>query len=254
MVTVFEALVLGVLQGVTEWLPVSSSGHLALMQNFMRVEVPVFFDVVLHLGTLLAVCAVYRQDLQEMIKSVLHLDFASEHGRLALLIVLASIPTAVIGFTFHDYFASLFTNIKAVGLALIFTGAVLYSTRNASGKKKIGGKHALAVGATQGVSIIPGVSRSGLTISAGLLLGLDREKVARFSLLLSIPAIIGAGIFEPILYGFGGVPAAPMAAGFAASLLVGYASIRLLLKLLSQGSFYKFAYYCWIVGAVALLI
>jgi len=252
MVSVLQALLLGVLQGVTEWLPISSSGHLVLMQQFMRVDVPIFFNIFLHLGTLLAVLAVYARDVRMMVSAVFRLDFKCEHGRLFVFIVLASIPTAVIGLGFHDFFSSLFSSATAVGVALIATGIILFMTRGKSGVGELNEKNSVIVGVAQGLAIIPGVSRSGATISAGMLLGLNRDKVARFSLLLSIPAIIGASILEPLLSDAGSVATQPLIVGFLASAVVGYVSIKILLKVLSQGSFHKFAYYCWLVGGIAV--
>lgn len=252
MVDVFQALLLGILQGVTEWLPISSSGHLALMQQLMNVDVPVFFDIVLHVGTLFAVLAVYSSDVEKIIAAVVRRDFKGEYGRLFVFIVLASIPTAVIGFVFHDFFAGLFSSVRAVGVALIATGVILYSTRGKDGERVMNEKHSILMGVAQGVAIIPGISRSGITISAGLLLGLDREKVARFSLLVSVPAIIGATVFEPFVGGFEAIPVMPLAVGFLAAAIVGYLSIKILLKTLSGGSFFKFAYYCWLIGALAV--
>jgi undecaprenyl-diphosphatase len=253
MVGVFQALVLGVLQGITEWLPVSSSGHLVLLQKLMRVEVPVFFDIVLHLGTLLAVLAFYSRDFVEIIKSVLRTDFASEHGQLAVFIVLGSIPTAVVGFAFHDLFSKMFSSVLAVGVALIVTGFILHSTRGKSGRKEVGVKSSLLVGLAQGIAIIPGISRSGSTISTGLILGLERKKAARYSLLLSVPAIIGASILEPFMGCPAVVPIVPLAAGFLSAFVFGYLSIKILLNFLSHDSFHKFAYYCWLVGGLAVV-
>jgi len=252
MMSVLQALLLGVLQGVTEWLPVSSSGHLVLLQTFLGINAPLLFDVVLHLGTVFAVFAVYYQDVFKMLEAFLRWDFKCEHGRLLLFLALGSIPTAIIGFVFHDVFKRMFSNTMTVGLALIATGVILYFTRGKQGSRELNTKYSLLVGVAQGVAIVPGLSRSGATISTGLFLGLDRKKAAQYSMLLSVPAIIGASALE---YSMGGVveaSIAPLFAGFVSALAVGYVSIRLLLRLLSQDSFHSFAYYCWFVGGLVV--
>ncbi|MBN2477880.1 undecaprenyl-diphosphate phosphatase [Candidatus Micrarchaeota archaeon] len=249
----FQAVVLGILQGITEWLPVSSSGHLALAQHFMELEVPVSFDILLHIGTLGAVLIYYRNKIFEIGRAVLRMDFQSEDGKLALFVLAGSVPTALIGFAFKDFFKSMFSDVFLVGVALILTGAVLFSTRFFSGNKGLGWMSCLTVGAAQGIAVAPGISRSGWTISAGMMFGIEREKVADYSFILSIPALIGAMIFEGGNIVFSGMEWTIVFAGVLSSLVAGYLSIAFLLKIIKKGHFYFFSYYCWIIGLLAVL-
>ncbi len=239
-----QALLLVALQGVTEWLPVSSSGHLVLAQEFFGVSASVFFDVALHLGTLAAVVLFFRRQI---------VDLFLRERRMLVLLAWASIPAALAGFLLRDFFASLFSNVLAVGIAFVFTGCLLYATKRASGNKDLNARNSLLIGLLQVVSIIPGVSRSGSTISAGLLAGVDRKKAATFSFLLSIPVILGAAAFEA-WKGLAFEPnLIPVFAGVVAAFIVGFASIGWLLKLIEKKEFYVFAFYCWAVGAVAIV-
>ena len=187
MLTLFQAVILGLIQGITEWLPVSSSGHLVIFQHLFGLQIPVFFDVLLHVGTLAVVFVVFWRDILEIIKAILKLDFKSEYGRLFIFILLGSIPTALIGLIFHEILVSFFSNLLVVAIGLIITGTLLFFCERKLGKKELTEKDSLLIGLVQGLAIIPGISRSGSTIGTGLLLGIDRDKVTRFSFLLSIP-------------------------------------------------------------------
>ena len=211
MIDWLEALVLGIVQGATEYLPVSSSGHLVIAQHLVGLEEPaLFFDIVLHLGTLVAVVWYYRRDLVELVLETFAAlrNLASGHSwketlqshpgfRFALLIVVGTIPTAVIGLAFEDTFERLFGSVRLVGLMLIVTGAVLSADASCSRcegatQPAMTWVDALVIGVVQGVAITPGISRSGITIGVALLLGIERATAARFSFLLSIPSILGA--------------------------------------------------------------
>ena len=205
-----EAIILGIIQGLTEFLPVSSSGHLVLFQRLFGLEeAELFFDVCVHLGTLLAVMVVFRQEIKNIISALMR--FISSTGskktisqkiesdpdlKMALLIVIGSIPTAVLGFLFRGIADRLFASAFIAGLMLMVTGLLLWLTRWAAtrveqpGADRLTPKNALIIGVVQGLAIIPGISRSGSTISIGLLLGIGREMAARYSFLLSIPAIV----------------------------------------------------------------
>jgi len=265
-----KAVILGVIQGLTEFLPVSSSGHLVLSQHLFGIKKPeVFFDVVLHLGTLTAVCLVFRRDIAALAAELLHLPKVVRgrdslaaawrerpNFRLLVLILAGTIPTGLIGFIFQDFLESLFASTFAVGLALLVTGLILFLTRLIKdGGRGITGFRAvdaLLIGLAQGLAITPGISRSGFTISTGLFLGLDRELAARYSFLLSIPAILGALIIQ-----FEGVAASSFdllafGLGFLAAVISGWLAIILLLKIVRRGDLHYFAYYCWLVGLVTL--
>lgn len=253
---ILQAVFLGIVQGITEWLPISSSGHLALLQNYLGMDVPVSFDVFIHVGTLLAVSIYFRGRINEIIRSVANLDFGSEPGKEFIYMVIAMIPTALIGFALKDFFESMFQNNAYLGLEFILNGFILYSATLVSpGKKELNEKSSFVVGIAQGLAVSPAVSRSGFTISAGLLQGIDPKKAARFSFLLSIPAILGASFFE---LKDSGIDLAsetflPYMAGAAVAAVVGYLSIKFLLKVIEERKFVYFAYYCWLIGILVIL-
>ena len=269
-----EAILLGIIQGLTEFLPVSSSGHLVMFQQLFGLkEAELFFDVCVHLGTLFAVMVVFRQEIMNIILALMRL-FASSGSpktvsqkiesdpdlKLAMLIIIGSIPTAVLGLLFRGIADRLFASAFIAGIMLIVTGLLLWITRWAATRLKQAGadrltpKNALIIGVVQGLAIIPGISRSGSTISIGLLLGIDRETAARYSFLLSIPAIVGAGALslkdalshtDPVIR--------LSLLGAAAAALVGYVALKVLLSMVKKGHLYVFAPYCWAVGIIAIL-
>jgi undecaprenyl-diphosphatase len=249
---VLQAVLLGIVQGITEWLPISSSGHLAIVQDLLKIEVPVLFDILLHVGTLLAVLLVFRKDIINILKAVAKLDFKSEDGKLAVLIVIATIPTAIIGFFFKKLFESSFSSLSIVGAALIATGCFLFICERWPGKKELGTKEAVLMGIAQGMRI-PGLSRSGTTIGTGLLAGVDKEKVAKFSFLISIPEIIGAAILDFKKADISSVGILPYIVGFAVAAIVGYLAILFLLDVIRKQKLHWFAIYCWILGAIIVL-
>lgn len=267
-----QALLLGALQGATEFLPVSSSGHLALAQHFLGVEGPqVAFDVVLHVATLLAVVVVYRRDLVDLVRTVVvglatrrfwrapaaAVRESPELG-LALALVVGSIPTAVLGLLLQDPLEALFERPAVVAVMLLVTGAVLQLPRLVPPRRetgeRIGVLTALAVGTAQGLAITPGISRSGSTISTALVAGVAPAAAARFSFLLSIPAILGALVLKlPDLSGTAAGPRGLLVLGFFTAFAVGWACLVALLALLRRGRFAVFSWYCWAVGLAALV-
>jgi undecaprenyl-diphosphatase len=253
MVTLIEALILAVVQGLTEWLPVSSSGHLVITQKLLELNPPLIFDVMLHLGTLIVVLIVFRNDIIDIIKAVAKRDFKTEEGKLALLIVVGSIPIGVIGFVFHDVIEPLFSNLLAVGIALIITGSVLFFSEKRIGKRKMGFLDSLLVGLAQGVAIIPGISRSGMTVATGLLRKIDQATAFRYSFLLSVPAVLGATVMESRDIVMGNIEIAPLFLGVIISMIVGYGSLKLLHRIVMSEKFHLFAYYCWVLGIVIIL-
>jgi undecaprenyl-diphosphatase len=260
MATLLEILILAIIQGVTEWLPISSSGHLVIAQEYLGLSLPVLFDVVLHLGSLVVVLGVFWRDVLKVLKAVARLDFGSQDGKMGLYIVFGSIATAVIGFVFRDLFEGLFSNLYAVGLAFVATGcfySLLYAfRRNKYQDKPLNAVDAVAIGVAQGVALIPGVSRSGSTITTGLLLKVDKEVALRFSFLLFIPAVIGAAVLSVVDSGgdFAAVvDPVSLLIGLIVTVLVGYVALRLLLRIVMKGRLYLFAFYCWVVGFAVLL-
>jgi undecaprenyl-diphosphatase len=248
-----SAALLGIVQGFTEFLPVSSSGHLVLFQSWLPVSGdPVAFDLALHLGTLVPVLWVYRADLRGIVVDTTRGDgafFQRSGVRLLMLMIAATIPTAVIGLGFKDVFEQLFHTPSVVGIAFAVTGTVLWLTKRiAPGDTPAHGlavKHAVWVGLAQGLAITPGISRSGSTIAAGLFLGLEREAAARFSFLLSIPAICGAFVLKAGDLNLEGSALGPILIGVTMSAVSGYIALRLLIRLVRAGDFSKFAYYLW---------
>ena len=246
-----QAIVLGLIQGITEWLPISSSGHLVLFQNLFGLEQPVSFTIILHLSSLLVILIVFRKDILDLIKGVLKLEEKS----LKMLIYLAigSIPIGVAGFLFNDLIKSIFNDLRTIGISLLFTSAMLFFSKIPYTKtKKLGFKNTLLIGLFQAIALLPGVSRSGMTISTGLIRGVKREEAAKFSFLLFIPAIIGATAFE--FQNFVNITQVPeLIVSFIVSTIVGLICLNFLLKIIKQNKFYKFGWYCLVLGLIVLL-
>ncbi len=249
-----QIIILAVIQGITEWLPVSSSGHLVVAQEYFGLELPVIFDVMLHVGTLLVILMAFWTDVVKITKAVARLDFEAEDGKLAVFIVAGNVPIALIGFAFRDTVKSLFSNLLAVGIALVITGCFLYVSRYGKNSKEMKYSDAFLIGIAQGIAIVPGVSRSGITIAIGLLCGLKRETAFKFSFLLSIPAVIGAVIFESEDLFRVETDGLTMILGMAISVIIGYVALRLLQRLLIKERFHLFAYYCWLLGAAVVAL
>ena len=249
----FEAVLWGLVQGLTEFLPISSSGHLVLVPAFLGVDQPdLATSAVLHLGTLAAVVAFYRRDLIKLTR----FRNDSDARKVLGLLVLGTIPT-VIGVLVDDQIGSLQEDPTAVAIALLFTGAVLViSGLFMSGKlslERLPFRDGFLIGIAQAIALIPGISRSGMTITAGMNRGLERSDAARFSFLLAMPAIAGAGAQQTIeLAGNGGVNGEVWLATAIAA-ISGYLSIAVLLRALNRYGLRPFALYCFVVGAIALI-
>jgi undecaprenyl-diphosphatase len=269
-----EAIILGIVQGLTEFLPVSSSGHLVLFQKMFGLkQAELFFDIGAHLGTLAAVIVVFRREIKKILVALVQLISAAGSKetllqkaesdpqlKMVLLIVIGSIPTAILGFLFAAIADPLFASGIITGLMLIVTGLLLWLTRRTkAGVEQTPGdrltlKKAFIIGSVQGLAIIPGLSRSGSTISTGLLLDVDREAAARYSFLLSIPAIIGAGALG-LKDGLSQTDPAFRAVllGALTAAVVGYAALKALLQVVKKGRLHVFAPYCWLVGILAII-
>ena len=248
-----EAIFLGLIQGLTEWLPISSSGHLVIIQQLLGLQASLFFDVLLHAGTLLAAITFFRRDIYKFFITALKLDFKSREGQYIPYLILGSIPLAVVGFLLHDIITSMFNSLLMVGLGLICTGTLLYITKNTNSDTQLNFTNSFIIGLAQAVALLPGFSRSGLTISIGRLQGINSEEIFKFSFLLAIPSIIGANLFE--LWNITGFQIdlflIIISTGIAA--IVGYLSLRLLYRVLKKEKLYMFAYYCWTVGVITIL-
>jgi undecaprenyl-diphosphatase len=254
-----QAITLGFIQGVTEWLPISSTGHLRIAEHFLGLTLPLLFDVSLHVGTLIIVLLFFRKDIKLVLVALVKGDFKSENGKLIPLIIVGTVPTALIGVVFSNAIETYFSGILPIAGAFITCGVVLYFSRIGNERNEnITYIAALAIGTAQGVALIPGLSRSGLTIATALMLGVRREKAFKFSFLLSVPAVIGAlGLTlyqQQEMLTLVGVGLTEIAVGIVVSLLVSYFALKLLWKALAGRKFYLFAFYCWLIGAVLLAL
>ncbi|MBU3905047.1 MAG: undecaprenyl-diphosphate phosphatase [Nanoarchaeota archaeon] len=248
---IIQALILGIVQGITEWLPISSSGHLAIIQNVFGLEVPILFDVLLHVSSLFVLLIVFRQDILLSLKALIKWDWKSEYGKLNMFLIIGIIPTILVGYFLHNLILSLFTNMLAIGTALIITGFILFFCKGKESTKKLNYNNSVLIGLAQGLAIIPGISRSGATIGVGILSGVERKKVIRFSFLLAIPAIIGAALFEaPSLTQ---LELIPTLVGTITSFVIGYVSLKFIIKLITKNKFWLFSIYCWILGIIVLV-
>jgi undecaprenyl-diphosphatase len=271
---IIQAIIIGIVQGLTEFLPVSSSAHLVFTPYLLGTESGLAFDTLLHIGTLVAVVVYFWNDLVHMFKSFITSLADVPHGKfreglredqfkkLAWMVLLGTIPAGLAGVLFKGFFEGLFSNIPAVGAFLIITGFLLYAsemvsrkTRDKSSLKEMSIKNAMLIGVAQACAIAPGISRSGATISTGLFLGLERELAARFSFLLSIPAILGAALVQVHdISSLFDITTSVTVAGFIAAAISSYLAIKVMLKLISDRDLLVFAYYCWIVGPLAIII
>ena len=266
---VWKAVLLGIIQGATEWLPVSSSGHLAIAQRLLGESPPLVFDILLHFGTLAAVLTFFKEDVKRLVLAFLALvkDALSGNARgelrrdpdkrLALLLLIGSIPIGILGFLLEPMAERSYTNMAFVGGALVLTGAIMYPTGTLRGRRDVENltiRDTIWVGLAQAASIFPGLSRSGFTISTGLYLGLDKRTAARFSFLLAIPAIIGATIYELTSAQLEAVEVESyMVIGMMTSAIVGYLTIWPVIVAVRRRRLHIFSYYCWAVGALLLL-
>ncbi len=251
----WQGILLGVVQGLTEFLPISSSGHLVVAEAALGLQTPgVIVEVVLHVATLLAVVIVYWRTLRKLATGAIAGDRAA--WRYVLLLVLASLPAGMIGVTLQDWFESTFDSLVLVGVNFLITGTVLWSTRGKLGHgERPTARGALGIGVAQALAILPGMSRSGMTVAAGMWLGVDAVRAAEFSFLLAIPAVAGAALLQ-ILKLSGDtmvIGALPLVAGFVAALVSGVLAIRALIALLRSQAFHRFAPYCWTIGIITLL-
>jgi undecaprenyl-diphosphatase len=259
-VSLLGAISLGVIQGLTEFLPVSSSGHLAVAQHFLPGfhQPGVLFDIVLHLGTLAAVLIYFRSEVMLLALGFISPKSGATGRRLTALLALATLPAVLVGLTLGDLVERSFTELTIVGIGLLLTGGLLLVSprisRESRPLERVSAADALAVGFLQSAALVPGISRSGSTIVAGLARGLSRDAAARFSFLLSIPAILGAAVYEfPKVTLVSGEAAASYFLGFLTAFIVGYAAISLVLRSLANRRFHWFGYYCLAVGGGVLV-
>ncbi len=251
-----EASILAIVQGLTEFLPVSSSGHLALASTLLDVpDGGLAFDIILHLGTLVAVFAFYWKDITALVRGIINREKKSL--LLAVTLMAGTVPVALGGLLLGDFIKELFSNMLFISCALAFTGTILFFSgrfkpARAENNPGITFKRGLIVGLAQTIAILPGVSRSGTTICTGLWAGLSREEAARYSFLLAIPAILGAAVKELPSASWSISPGI-IIIGFLVSAVVGFGALSLLVKFVKQGKLTGFAWYCWTVALAGLI-
>ena len=255
-----EAVILGIVQGLTEWLPISSTGHLKLFEKLLNFEAArglILFDVMLHVGTLIVILAFFRREISKIVSALVHLDFKTEHGKMVPLVILGVIPTAMIGGFLGQLIKKTFQGVLPIAIAFFFCGIIVYSARFGRDKtESISYLTAVVIGIAQGIAIIPGISRSGATIAVALLLGIKREKAFKFSFLLSVPAILGA-LGYTLYAEFDELTSASLGwseilVGTIVAMLVGYFALKLLWKTITKRKLYLFAFYCWLLSAILM--
>ncbi|HEX6981193.1 MAG TPA: undecaprenyl-diphosphate phosphatase [Balneolaceae bacterium] len=264
-----DSFLLGLLQGITEFLPISSSGHLVLGEAFLGGEVDknITFEVVVHFGTLCSIVVYYHEKLRDILSSIWSLlrnpgEFSNKAAsdsniKLAGFILLSLIPAVIVGLTMREAIKDIFLNPFMVSIMLLITGVILFATRFRDFfTKHLSAKSAFIIGLAQAVAIIPGISRSGSTISMGLYLGVKREEIANFSFLMVIPVYIGAMLLKVIDMIALGIPPAALLnlfIGFVASFISGYFALKYLIIFLQSKGIDPFAWYCWAVGIAGLI-
>ena len=271
--TYFEAVILGLVQGLAEFLPISSSGHLSLLQQWFDIDENkvLLFAVLLHVGTLISVFIIYWKDIWELIVELCLTikDLLTGKGlrleerpvrKLGVMIIVATIPTAIIGILFNDLFDKLYTSVLPIGIGLIITGFLLVlaeRTGNSNrGIDKMNFRNALFIGTVQGIAICPGISRSGSTLFGSLICNLDRKFAVKFVFLISIPSILGSAIMETpeaIKAGFDMAQLGPVLVGMAVAAVSGLIAIKTMIKIVSDKKLSYFSYYVWALGAAVVI-
>lgn len=276
--TYLHVIILGIIQGLTEFLPVSSSGHLVIVSSlykffsnneFIQAEgEEVFTDIILHVGTLVAVVFYFRKDIANILKAFFEAcktkDFSSLDSKMPLYLVLGTFFTILIAFPLNEFCEKMVSSPVVVGIFLIITGIILFlsehlskNTQNKEDCTEITLKQSIMIGLAQGIAACPGLSRSAMTISAGLLAGLNRITAARYSFLLSILIILGSSIFYPILKleitDMANFQWKAIGIGFIVSMIVGYFCVKYFMQFLAKYSMKCFAYYCWLAGICAII-
>ncbi|MGI6722037.1 MAG: undecaprenyl-diphosphate phosphatase [Anaerovoracaceae bacterium] len=271
--TYLQSVILGLVQGLAEFLPVSSSGHLALLQHFFGIsgDSVLLFTVLLHVGTLVSVFIVYWRDIADLLIELVHTfaDLFSGRGlrincnptrRLGFMIIVATIPTGLIGVLFNDTFEGFYSSITVIGIGLLITGVILMVAdkmgRGRKNVKRMLWRNAVFIGIMQGIAITPGISRSGSTLFGGLITGLERKFAVKFAFLISIPSILGSVVMEfpaAIEAGTANMAVGPVLAGIAVAAVSGLIAIKAMIKLVSDKKLSYFSYYVWAVGAAVII-
>jgi undecaprenyl-diphosphatase len=253
-------IILGLIQGFAEWLPISSTAHLRITEHFLGFQATPLFNVFFHIGTLGVVIFYFRHDIKVILIALVHRDFHSEYGRFIPLIIVATIPTGIIGLLYDKFIADAYQTILIIGVTFLFGAALLFFSKyGKEDQVQISYRRALVMGAAQGAASFPGLSRSGSTISSGLLQGVKREMVFKFSFLLSIPAIIGDLGVEAYLqrgsFSEGvGISQINLVIGLVFTVVAGYLAIVLVKKLVLSKRFHYFAAYTFALGIILIVL
>lgn len=250
--TLFQGFILGIVQGITEWLPVSSSGHLVILEYLFGIKETLSFNIALHFASVMVIFIVFWNDIKNLIIGVLKRE--KKALKMFLYYFLASIPAGIFGILLKNSLEKVNQNLFLIGIFLIITSIVLFTTKfSKKNNKEINIKNSLLIGAAQAFAILPGISRSGMTISAGLGLGIDKEEIAKFSFILAIPAILGASLLDiRNLQSIQNVEAVII--GMIVCLIVGILSLKFLLNIIKKNGLYKFSPYCFLIGIVSIIL
>ena len=258
MLDLLQTLLLGLIQGITEWLPISSTAHLKLAGEFLGLNVTPLLNIILHLGTLTVLIFFFRKEIKNILAALARLDFKSENGMLIPRIVVATVPTAIVSMAYVVFLRDSLQTFSIIAVTFLIGATIVFSTKFS--KEKTDGlsyKTALLIGLAQGFAIFPGLSRSGISIATALLLGLKRDKAFKFSFLLSIPAVLGDFAVE--IYSarsslsIAGVDEFGLVLGFAAAAIIGYFALRLVSSVVRGRKFHYFAIYTFALGLTLLL-
>ena len=272
--TYFEAIILGLVQGLAEFLPISSSGHLALIQGLFGIEGEsvLLFAVLLHVGTLVSVFICYWKDIWELLVELVVTvkDLCTGNGlrlderpvrKLGVMIIVATIPTGIIGLLFNDIFEGLYSSFVAIGIGFIITGVLMFLAERMGGANRgienMNFRNALFIGTLQGIAICPGISRSGSTLIGGLTTGLRREFAVKFAFLISIPSILGSVVLEvpdAVKAGLDPGLAGPIVVGMLVAAVSGFVAIKTMIKIVSDKKLSYFSYYVWVLGVVTIVL
>lgn len=254
-----QTIILGLIQGLAEWLPISSTAHLRIAEHFLNFAATPLFNVTLHAGTLVIVMFYFRRELASIFSALARWDFKSEHGRWIPLIMVAMVPTGIVGLVYVMSLEESFKTIPMIGATFIVGASIVYISRFGKEKEEsMTYPMAIVAGLAQGFAIFPGLSRSGVVISSLLLLGLENEKAFRFSFLVSIPAILGDLVVEAYMqrgqFLTQGAGSLNLLVGPVLAIIAGYAAIRIVARLVTTKRFYYFAFYTWSLGAALILL
>jgi undecaprenyl-diphosphatase len=250
---------LGLIQGLAEWLPISSTAHLKIAEHYLGLTTTPLFNLILHLGTLIVVVFYFRTEVKNILSALAHANFKSEYGKMIPLIIAATIPTAIIGLLYVKYLEDIMGQLLIIGITFIIGATLVYTSKlGKENTENITYPIAVIMGIAQGLAIFPGLSRSGATISIALLVGLKREKAFKFSFLLSIPAVLGDTLVEAYKtrgqIATSGIGSTELLVGVVIAMVVGYVAIKLVSKVVATKKFHYFAFYTWLLGAALIIL